>query len=159
GMISQLGQADVVSGVADTANVVSSQFRQRVSAGKVVEYAPGQQVNAETVIAGHPDVLVTQGTDDPNYAKLRDAGIGVVADAEWLETTPLGRAEWVKMFAALTGTEKKAAEIYDQLRDHYRKLAKKTAEVQPVEVLPGTMYQGAWSLPAGGSYAGRLIVD
>lgn len=116
GMITELDQTDAITGVADTANVVSPQMRQRIDVGKIVDYAPGQQVNVETVIVGRPDVLVTQGIDDPGYAKLRDAGIDVVADAEWLEATPLGRAEWVKVFAALTGSEKKAGEVYGQLR-------------------------------------------
>jgi iron complex transport system substrate-binding protein len=159
GMIAELGRAGVVVGVAAAANVVSPQIRKRVTAGKIVEYAPGQQINMETVIAGHPDVLVTQGIDDPSYSTLRDAGIDVVADAEWLEATPLGRAEWVKVFAALTGTENKAAVVYDQLRDDYQGLVRKAAKVQPVEVLPGTLDQGTWSAPAGGDYAGRLIVD
>lgn len=159
GMITELGQADVVTGVADVANIVSPPLRHRASAGKIVDYAPGQQLNAETVVAGHPDVLVTQGTDDASYAKLRAAGIGVIADAEWLEVTPLGRAEWVKAFAALTGTEKKATELYRQLRDDYHQLAAMAAAAPAVGVLPGTMYQGTWSAPAGGDYAGRLILD
>lgn len=159
GMITELDQADVVTGVADAADVVSAQIRQRVDAGNIVEYAPGEAVNAESVISSDPDVLVTQGTGDAAYAKLRDAGIGVVANAEWLEAGPLGRAEWVKVFAALTGTEKKAAEVYSTLRDNYHAVAEKADGAQPVEVLPGSMYQGTWSMPAGGAYAGRLLVD
>jgi cobalamin transport system substrate-binding protein len=122
-------------------------------------YLPAQQINAESVIAAHPDVLLTPGADDPSYAKLRDAGLAVVADAEWLEATALGRAEWVKVLAALTGTEKKANEVYAKVRHDYRVLAAKSRGVQRIPVLPGTMYQGSWSMPAGGDYAGRLILD
>lgn len=159
GMITELEQADVVTGVADAADVVSPQIRERSDAGDIVEYAPGESVDVETTISDDPDVLVTQGIDHEAYAKLRDAGIDVVANAEWLENTPLGRAEWIKVFAALTGTEKKAAEVYSALRDDYHAVAEKAAGAQPVEVLAGTMYQGTWSMPAGGSYAGRLLVD
>ncbi len=120
GMITELNRADVVTGVADPADVVDPQLRQRISSGKTVGYGPGQQVNVERVIAAHPDVLVTSGTDESGYPKLRDAGVNVVADAEWLEATPLGRAEWIKVLAALTGTEKKAAELYGRLRGRLR---------------------------------------
>lgn len=159
GMIAELDQAEVVAGVANAANVVSAQLRQRIQAGQITEYARSQQVNAETVIEGRPDVLVTQGTDDPSYATLRGAGVHVVADAEWLEATPLGRAEWIKVFAALTGTEKKADEVYGRLRDDYIEAAAKTSGAQRIQVLPGSMYHGTWSVPAGGDYAGRLILD
>ncbi|MGH3969759.1 MAG: ABC transporter substrate-binding protein [Mycobacterium sp.] len=158
GMITELGQQHVITGVANTANVVGARLRERIDAGKIVGYAAGQ-VNVETVIAGHPDVLVTPGTDDAGYAKLRDAGVAVIADAEWLEAGPLGRAEWVKVLAALTGTEKKAGELYGKLREDYGAVARKTAGARPIEVLPGTMYQGAWSMPAGGDYTGRLLAD
>ncbi|ORV98818.1 ABC transporter substrate-binding protein [Mycobacterium kyorinense] len=159
GMLAELDQTDVVSGVAAAATVVNPALRQRIQAGKVTEYAPGAQVSVEAVVAARPGVLVTAGTDDPSYAKLRDAGIDVLADAEWLEATPLGRAEWVKVFAALTGTEKKAGELYGRLRGDYGKAAEKAATARPVEVLSGTMQQGTWSMPAGGGYAGQLIVD
>jgi iron complex transport system substrate-binding protein len=159
GMITELSRPDVVTGVADTADVVDPQLRQQISTGRTVGYAPGRQVNVERVVAAHPDVLVTSGIDEPDYPKLRDAGVDVVADAEWLEATPLGRAEWIKVLAALTGTEKKAAAVYGKLRDDYAAAARTSAGAQPVEVLPGAMYQGTWSLPAGGDYAGRLIAD
>jgi iron complex transport system substrate-binding protein len=159
GMITELNRADVVTGVANAADVVDPQLRQRITKGQAVGYAPGNQTNVEGVLAARPDVLVTAGTDEPAYAKLRDGGVNTVADAEWLESTPLGRAEWIKVLAALTGTEKKAAEVYRRLRDDYAAVARQSAGVHPVDVLPGTMYQGTWLMPAGGAYAGRLIRD
>jgi iron complex transport system substrate-binding protein len=159
GMITELDRADAITGVADTADVVDPQLRQRISSGEVVGYAPGNQINVEGVLAAHPDALVTAGTDDPSYPKLRDGGVDVVADAEWLEATPLGRAEWIKALAALTGTEKRAAEVFGKLRGDYAAAARKSADARAVDVLPGTLYQGSWSMPAGGSYAGRLIRD
>lgn len=158
-MITELDAADVVTGVAGPAAVADPQIRRRIDAGAIVGYAPGGQVNVESVLHAGPDVLVTQGIDDPGYPKLRDAGIPVVADAEWLEPTPLGRAEWIKMFAALTGTERRAGRLYQSIRDRYRALAARAASVRPVDVLTGTMYSGSWSMPTGTSYAGRLIAD
>jgi iron complex transport system substrate-binding protein len=92
GMIADLDRADVVTGIANPADVVNQQLRQRIDSGATIGYAPGRQLNSERVVAAHPDVLVTSGIDEAGYPKLRDAGIGVVADAEWLEATPLGRA-------------------------------------------------------------------
>ncbi|SNV88595.1 periplasmic binding protein [Mycolicibacter terrae] len=161
-MITELDRAGVVTGVANPAAVADPQIRKRIDAGEAVGYAPGGQVNIETVLAAGPDVLVTQGMDDPGYPKLREAGIPVVADAEWLEPTPLGRAEWIKAFAALTGTERQAAQVYESIRDRYRGLAAQAAQAsegEPAEVLVGTMYSGNWSMPTGASYAGRLVAD
>ncbi|MFI8517629.1 ABC transporter substrate-binding protein [Streptomyces sp. NPDC085481] len=162
-LLTETGTLDVLTGVASVANISSAQVIERAKAGKVTEYAKDRTLNAETVIGAKPDVLMTQGTDDPQYPKLRQAGIAVVANAEWLESSPLGRAEWVKAMAALTGAEKRAGEVFDTVEGDYRKVAEKGAQAvaagKPVEVLPGTMYQGTWYMPAGGSYAAQLIKD
>ena len=158
-MITELGQADVVTGVASPPAVADAAIRGRIDGGAILGYAPGGQVNIETVLRAGPDVLVTQGMDDPGYPKLRDAGIPVVVDAEWLEPTPLGRAEWIKVFAALTGTEHRAQQTYRVIRDGYHALSARAAAAKPVDVLVGTMYSGNWSIPTGTSYAGRLVAD
>ncbi|MEO6793675.1 MAG: ABC transporter substrate-binding protein [Mycobacterium sp.] len=158
-MITELDRAGVVTGVANPAAVADPQIRGLIDAGEIVGYAPGGQVNIESVLRADPDVLVTQGIDDPGYPRLREAGIPVVADAEWLEPTPLGRAEWIKVFAALTGTERQAGQVYESIRGSYRALAAQAASTKPAHVLVGTMHSGSWSMPTGASYSGRLIAD
>jgi len=159
GMFAELDQTDVVTGVAGSDNVVNATIRGRINDGDVVDYASSGQLNTELIATEQPDVLLTQGLDDPVYPKLRDAGVPVVADAEWLEPTPLGRAEWVKVIAALTGTEKKATEVYGQLRNAYEVLVDKVADLPPEQVLLGTVYEGTWSMPTGREYSGRLVLD
>ncbi|WP_197059795.1 ABC transporter substrate-binding protein [Prescottella defluvii] len=158
-LITELGQLDILTGVANAANVNGDDIRARIADGSITEYASGKTVNVEKVVAENPDVLMTQGTDDPSYAKLRAAGVPVVANAEYLEGTALGRAEWVKMMAALTGTEAEAATLYDRIRSDYAKVAATAASAEKKPVLNGTMYQGTWYMPAGGSYIGRLLND
>ncbi|MDH6282061.1 ABC transporter substrate-binding protein [Prescottella agglutinans] len=156
-LITELGQLDILTGVANASYVNGDDIRARIAEGKITEYASGKTVNVEKVVAENPDVLMTQGTDDPSYAKLRAAGIPVVANAEYLENTALGRAEWIKMMAALTGTEAKAATLYDRIRSDYEKVAQVAAGAEKKPVLNGTMYQGTWYMPAGGSYIGEML--
>ena len=157
--IAELGAADVVTGVSSTDYVSTPQIRERIDAGQVKQYADAGVPNIERVIAGRPDVLVTDGNDDAGYAKHRTAGIPVLADADWLEAGPLGRAEWIKFFAALTGREKQARETYDNIKKQYREVAAKTSTAPKTRVLIGGIENGAWSMSAGGSYFGRLVRD
>ena len=71
---------------------------------RVVQPRPARST-PRLVVAADPDVYVTGGYDDPAHETLVDAGVPVVANAEWLETSPEGWAEWVGLFAALTNTE------------------------------------------------------
>jgi iron complex transport system substrate-binding protein len=76
-------------------------------------------LNNELVIAMHPGVVMTMSNPDAafgQYKTLMDAGDPVVLpNAEWLETTPLGRAEWVKLIGALTDREEWVNKKFDSV--------------------------------------------
>jgi len=154
-----LDRLDVLTGVAVKAYISSAAARQRADSGEVIEYAAAGTPDAEAIVAAEPDVLITDGMDSPAFATVRDAGIGVLAGAEFLENDPLGRAEWIKFFAALTGTETRAAEVFGQIRDDYRATSELVADAEPVDLLLSQPYQGEWSIPGGSSFAGKLIKD
>lgn len=159
-LLVDLDRLDVLTGVATAAFVTSPQVNERIAAGAVTEFAPNQQFDVERVISGHPEVLMTDGFDDPGYGPVRAAGIAVVANAEYLEPTPLGRAEWIKVMAALTGDERQATQVFDEIKSRYNDIAARARQAgQPVPVIAGSMFEGVWSVPAGGSYVGQLLRD
>ncbi|WP_374690080.1 ABC transporter substrate-binding protein [Frankia sp. AvcI1] len=160
-LLVDLDRTDVLTGVASATTVVNADIRRRISEHKVTEYAAGGKINVEKVVTGHPDVLLTDGTDMPEYSAVRRGGVPVVADAEWLEGDPLGRAEWIKVMAALTGDEAKAAKVFDRIVGDYQAVARTVSDAHepPVAILPGSMYQGTWYMPSGASYVGRLLAD
>ncbi|QDP95509.1 ABC transporter substrate-binding protein [Microlunatus elymi] len=154
-----LGQLDVVTGVASNALISSKAAQERVQSPDVTEFAPAGTANAEKIVAAKPDVLITAGQTDPAYATVRQAGIPVLADAEYLETSPLGEAEWIKYFAALTGTEDKAATTFDKIAANYKSAVQKAADAKPTSVVLNQPYQGSWTMPTGGTPMGKLITD
>lgn len=133
--------------------------RERVGAGEVVSFSPAGLLDTELVVAEDPDVFVTGGFDDPAHDALRAAGIPVVANAEWLETTPLGWAEWIAFFAALTNTEAQAAEVYAGIEERYLAAAQLAAPVtdRPT-VITGGLFEGTWVARGGASITPRFIV-
>lgn len=158
-LVTELDVLDTLTGVAKGSFVSDTAVRERIASGDVVEYAAGGTIDTEAVVLAAPDVLMTGGSDDPAHTQLRQSGIGVVANAEWLEATPLGRAEWIKVMAALTGTEAKAAEVYGDIRTRYLDVAEKAATVDAAPVLLGGMSQGTWYMSSGGSFMGKFFSD
>jgi iron complex transport system substrate-binding protein len=137
--------------------------RARIDAGRVAGFATTGQVDVERVVAAAPDVVLSQGTDDPAYPTLREAGIPVLGWAEYLESGPLAQAEWVKVMGVLTGREAEAERVFTAIETRYRELAALAAraveESGPVPVLAGQLYEGGWRVPTGGSTAGALLRD
>jgi iron complex transport system substrate-binding protein len=155
----ELDQLDALTGVGTKGFISEEQAQDRVAEPDVVEFSATGTVDAEAVIAGKPQALITAGTDDPAYAVIKAAGIPVLANADWLENDPLGRAEYIKYFAALTGTEEQAAEFFDTVEQGYQQTAASVQDAEAVQVVPGQPFQGSWYVPGGESYTTWLIRD
>jgi iron complex transport system substrate-binding protein len=155
----ELDQLDALTGVGTKGFISEKQVQDRVAEPGVVEFSPTGSIDAEAVIAGKPQVLITAGYDDPGYAVIQSAGIPVLANADWLENDPLGRAEYLKYFAALTGTEQQAGQAFQTVEQSYQRIADSAANAAKVPVVPGQPFQGTWYVPGGASYTARLITD
>lgn len=158
-LLADLERLDVLAGVANASHVVNPGARHLIDTGRVAEYAPTSTIDVERVLTAGPDVLMTGGTDSPEYRTLREGGVPVLANAEWLEPTPLARAEWLKVMAALTGEENRAGEVFTAVERDYQALAGQAAAAPRTPVLAGVLREGVWYAPAGGSYLGTLLRD
>jgi iron complex transport system substrate-binding protein len=160
GFIDVLDIETTVSGVGDTSLVVTPGLAERVAAGGIESFAPNFIVDPELVVAASPDVYVTGGVVDPAHDVIGAAGIPVVPNLEWLETTPEGWAEWVGVFAALTNTEARANGLYGEWLADYEAAV---ALADPVEARPsvitGGLFEGTWYASGGGGVVAEFIAD
>lgn len=150
-----LDRLDVLTGFASADFVYSQAARDHIADAGVVQFATAGQVDAEAVVANAPQALVTGGFTDPAFAVIERSKIPVLDNYDWLETDPRGRAEWIKFFAALTGTEKQATETFDGIVAEYDKYTSLAAGTAPAPIVPGLPYQGGWSVPLA-SYSNDL---
>ena len=109
-----------------------------------------------------PEVVVgfTLDGNDKSLQTIEKTGIPVLINADWRETHPLGKAEWIKFFGALYNKNKQADSIFNTIETNYnlaKKLAQKT-KTKPT-VLSGAMYKDIWYMPKGESWAARFIED
>lgn len=154
-----LDRLDIVSGVSSAAFVSEPAVLQYFSKNKPVEFAPTGTIDAETVITGKPQVLIGGGFADAADGKLQAAGIPVLQDLDAQELTPLGQAEWIKFFGALTGTESAATTEFDAIATEYQRLVSLTKSADKVLVVPNQPYQGEWYVPGGKSNKQQLLAD
>lgn len=157
------GVADRISGVGNGQYVINPLVREGLRAGRVRQVGLENNLNNELVISMRPGVMITMTNPDAafgQYKTVMDAGIPVLPNADWLETTPLGKAEWVKLIGALTDQEALVNRKFDSVVQTYQRLASigTAAAVKP-SVIIGMPFKGTWYTPAGGSYMARLLRD
>lgn len=162
-MLSHLGRAGSIVGASGTGFIYDPEIRKRIDAGDIREIGYGQGLNYETVVDLDPDVLFIYGVEGnvtTTTGKLEEMGIPVVYCAEYLETHPLGKAEWIRFFASFFGLDREANALFAEVDSTYKTLTGLTADVtERPEVLTGLPWKDTWYMAGGQSYAARLITD
>ncbi len=163
GYVDLLGCADRIVAVARPEYVNNPFLQTRIRNGDIAEIGMPFSPNMEVILELDPDVLVATAlpaSRKTDYQALKSAGIPVLVVAEWLESSPLGRTEWLKLYAALFDREELAAEKFAGIETSYNTLAALTDSVshRPL-VIPGMPFKDAWFVPGGNSYVAALLRD
>lgn len=158
-----LGAANVLVGVGDLKYASAPRVRQRIAAGQIFEVGLGKQLNNELLITRNPDLVMTTGWPGEGLTRfqtLSAAGVPVMINSEWVETTPLARAEWVKVLAALLNKEDLVNEKFGRVAREYQRLAAlaQTAVRRP-SVVVGTPFKDVWYVPDANSYMAQFLRD
>ncbi|GGC13733.1 ABC transporter substrate-binding protein [Dyadobacter sediminis] len=163
GLLGFLGSENVLTGLANLQYVYSPEVIKMISSGKIAEIGRDQGLNEEKLIEMHPGLLMTMGSPgakNHHYQTLEQAGIPVLTNSEWIENTPLARAEWVKVVAALLNKEKEVNTKFAEMEQEYSRIASLAAKVKDKPaIISGLNTKDAWFLPGGDSYMARFFKD
>ncbi len=157
-----LDAADRLVGFPSLQFVSSPAVRARADAGHIAELGKDLNLNTEQVLNVAPEVLMTF-TMDGNYkhlAPVKKSGVNIIVNADYLENTPLGRAEWIKLFGLLFHKEKEADSVFNQIVANYQRVQDlaRGSDKRP-SVFCGIDYQGVWYMPGGSSWMGKYLKD
>lgn len=160
--LEMLEETDALIGFPNLTYISSEKTRERIDKGAIVELGKNEDLNTEILIDLAPDLVVGFAVDGNNstFTTLKNTGIPVVYNSDWTETTPLGKAEWIKFFGAFFNKEKEAEKLFNEIEAEYnlvKEIALK-AKKEPT-VLSGAMYKDIWYLPQGNSWAAQFIND
>ena len=163
-MICELGEEKSIIGVSGADFVYSPVLAKNVVNGSVPDVGYEANLNKELILKLSPDLIMIYriGSESSGYVgKIKELGIKIIINADYLETDPLGRAEWVKLFGALYCKENLADSIYNSEVDKYNKLKSYIHERVKDEpkVLLGLPFKDTWYVSPGNSYISTLITD
>lgn len=160
-LITELGAIESIKGVCDSQYIHQKELADKINSGIVADCGNSTTPNIEKIIKLNPDgVLLSPFENSGTYGKLGELGIPIIECADYMETSPLGRAEWMKFYGMLYGTEEAASEIFDATEKDYLNL-KELASKSPArpKVLVDRLYGSSWSVPAKHSTMGIFIED
>lgn len=156
----RLGLLNAVVGVSDVKYIRNKEIQRRYLAHQLTQMAVEGNFFVEKILEVHPQALFYSPYQGSASLSPALASVQAVPFMDFLESDPLGRAEWIKFTAAFFGKEKEADSIFNQIATKYLALKKlaAVAKERPT-VFSGKYYGGQWYVPGGESYIATLFHD
>ena len=160
-LLMDLGCQEKIAGVADLKYISIPWIQEQAAAGKIADCGDGMSPVIEKIIDLHPDaILLSPFENSGGYGKLEDIDIPLVECAEYMEVSPLARAEWMRFYGLLFGCREKADSLFATVDKEYNELKQRAARAGGGRtILMDKMTGSVWYVPGGRSTMGRMIRD
>lgn len=160
-LISELGAMNAIGGICNSKYVNDKELKARLASGKIVDCGVSLSPDLEKIIKLNPQVIMLSPFENNDkYAKVGELGIPIIECADYMETSALGRAEWVRFYGLLFGKQDVADKMFADTESNYLKLKEMITglAIKP-KVIIDQRYGQVWNVPGGVSTMGRLIED
>lgn len=160
-LIQTLGARNAIAGVCDLKYIKIPWIQQQCKAHKMVDCGEGMGPDIEKIIDTKPDaILLSPFQNSGGYGKLEEIGVPLVECADYMESSALGRAEWMKFYGLLFGREKQSETLFVHVDSCYRadKEYASSFKHHPI-VLMDKITGSVWYVPGGNSTMGQMIKD
>ncbi|MBR2250234.1 MAG: ABC transporter substrate-binding protein [Prevotella sp.] len=157
----ELGKMGAIAGVADLKYMNIPRIKAAAADGTIADCGNSMAPNTELLASLNCDgILLSPFENSGGYGKLEKMGIPIIECAEYMETSALGRAEWMRFYGMLMGCSNEADSLFKVVESNYRKLASKAkAAGKGKKIITERMTGNIWYVAGGMSSVGRLIAD
>ncbi|MBK5195179.1 MAG: ABC transporter substrate-binding protein [Proteiniphilum sp.] len=157
-----LDETDAITGVTDGFRIYTPTILHKMETGEIIDLGDPFNPNVERTMSLKPQAIINSAYAQPDsYSeRLIQAGFPIIYSLEWMEKSPLARAEWIKMIAAFFDKEEEADSIFTALEWRYLELQERVKLVsQQHSIMAGDNFQGTWYVPGGNSFYASLFRD
>ncbi len=162
GMLKLLREENKTIACNNARLIYDSILYNRFLTGELINLGESLEMDAEAVIGASPDLLMKYiyGSVEINDQNVVEAGIPIAYNLEFMESHPLGRAEWLKFVAAFVDKDEQADSIFNSIEKEYLRLSELASKVvEKPSVLDGSSYKGVWYAAGGKSFPAQLYSD
>ena len=132
-----------------------------LDSGKVVDCGSGITPTVEKIIDLEPDaIFLSPFQNNGGYGPVEQLGIPIIETADYMETSALGRAEWMRFYGLLFGVSERSDSLFESVETEYRRLqALAQTDSSRLSVMMDKQTGSVWYVPGGRSTIGCLLAD
>ena len=159
-IIDQLQETDKIIGVCEPRYMDTPSIQEGLKAGRIADMGEATSPDVEKMIDMGTELVIVSPFQNSSYGPVEKLGIPIIEGADYMESLPLGRTEWVRFYGMLFGKEAMADSIFRETEESYLALKELAAKVaaRPT-VISEKKFGGSWFMPAGDSYIANLYKD
>lgn len=161
-LMMELGCPELIGGVCEIEYIHVPYVQKGVAEGRIIDLGNGMSPNVERMMDLRPDVILTTPFENSGgYGRLERMGVPIIECADYMESSPLARAEWVRFYGRLFGRAKEADSLFQAVESAYTEMKKCVASEtkERPRLLVETPQGSHWYVPGGASTMGRLYQD
>ena len=160
-LLQDFGREGSIVGVADSKYIKIPYIQEQIAKGGIVDCGNGLNPVVEKIMDIKPDaILLSPFENSGGYGKVEDLNIPIVECAEYMEKSPLARAEWMKFYGRLFGASEQADSLFAVVDSSYMALKERARQAgEGRSVLMDKMVGNVWYVPGGQSTIGQMLKD
>jgi iron complex transport system substrate-binding protein len=162
GMLNKINALSFVKGIDNPNYIHNKYILSKVKKHKMNILGSIETINPERILNTQANIIMYSGFGKAlaNEDKLQKLHITAIANYDWKEIDPLGKAEWIKIFGVLTNQSKEAETYFNKIKNEYLKLKSQAKKLTiSNQLLAGSMIGDSWYMPAGDSYLAKIFRD
>lgn len=162
-LIEELGMLDALAGVCEAEYIANPRIREALEAGRISNIGSAMTPDRERIIGLDADLILLSPYENAStYGNLESLGIPIIQCADYMETSALGRSEWIRFYGRLFGKGHEADSLFSAIEAQYHVL-KAITDSLPAQQYPTILFDtqngSAWYVPGGRSTMAQLIAD
>lgn len=157
----KLGETNIIKGILESNYSKNDEILRLVKEGVIIDLGTSNQVNTEKVINLKAELILYTPYPTIDYSNLGElSGSIMIPFPDYLESHPLGRAEWMKVIGILCEKENETTEWFNSVANRYESLSDicKSIENKPT-VFSDLPFENQWYVPGGNSYIAQIFKD
>ena len=160
-LLTELELGSHIVAVADAKYIKVPYIQEQLKAGRIVDCGNGLNPVVEKIMEMKPDaILLSPFENSGGYGKTEEIGIPLIECAEYMESSPLARAEWMRFYGLLFGVEDKADNLFHQVDSSYTSLKQQAEKAgKGCSVIMDKVVASVWYMPGGHSTIGQMLQD
>ena len=152
-----LNKLNLVKGISGLQYVNSENYIKSFDKNNTKEISIDGKIQMESLLSINPDLFLIYPFELDNTDKYNESGVKTLLVSEYLETTALGKLEWIKFFGLIFGEYEKAEVYFEETRkNHFMR----TQEVEPENTMFFNLpFKDDWNMPSSNSTTVNLTND